>query len=363
MKKVFIASTALLLFFTSCSKQQSVPLSSPPPAAPPVTPPATPADTSLYKMVSFPVGASLGVSLMKNNTSYSGIVTKEYNSITAENAMKFGALHPSENTYSWDDADYLVTYAQNNNKRVHGHTLNWYTSLPAWVANFAGDSTAWENMLKNHIQTVVTHFKGKVVSWDVVNEYFNDDGTVRNSIWVQKLGRDYIARCFQYARQADPAAILFYNDYGNEYSSAKRTAILNMISDFKARNIPIDGIGMQMHMTVGQTDANIASAINSAAATGLKVHISELDIRLNANKDAVFPFTTTLANNQSAKYEFVFKTFKSIPVAQQFGITTWNVTDADSWIPGWQGAPDYPLPFDKNYQRKDAYRGIIKGAK
>lgn len=363
MKKSLIAGTITACLVIACSKQSlPVPVPSAPPVIAPV-PPVVVADTSLYKMVPFPVGASVNVTLMKNNTKYNGVVTKEYNSITAENAMKFGALHPSQNTFSWDDADYLVTYAQANNKRVHGHTLNWYTSLPAWVTNFVGDSAAWENMMKTHIQTVVTHFKGKVASWDVVNEAFNDDGTLRNSIWVQHLGADYIARCFQYANQSDPSALLFYNDYGHEYSSAKRTAIFNMIADFKRRGIPIHGIGMQFHMTVGQTDGNIAAAISGAAATGLKVHISELDIRLNANKDANFPFTAALATQQSAKYEYVFKTFKAIPAAQQYGITTWNVGDADSWIPAWQGAPDYPLPFDGNYLRKAAYRGIINGVK
>jgi endo-1,4-beta-xylanase len=225
-----------------------------------------------------------------------------------------------------------------------------------------GDSAAWENLLKTHIQTVVTHFKGKVTSWDVVNEAFNDDGTLRNSIWVQHLGADYIARCFQYARQADSNAVLFYNDYGHEYSSAKRTAISNLISSLKSRGIPIDGIGMQFHMTYTQTDANISAAISEAAATGLKVHISELDIRLNNNKTFT-SFSALLSAQQGAKYKYVVQTYKAIPVAQQFGITTWNVSDADSWIPGWLGVPDWPLPFDANYLRKEAYRAMIAGAK
>ncbi|HOX83478.1 MAG TPA: endo-1,4-beta-xylanase [Chryseolinea sp.] len=343
------------VFVTSCSSDDENVI--------PVIPPVAVVIESLHKEVPFPIGASVGVNLMKNNTKYNGVVTIEYNSITAENAMKFGALHPSENTFIWTDADYLVSYAQASNKRIHGHTLNWYTSLPTWLTNFQGDSAAWENILKNHIQTVVTHFKGKVASWDVVNEAFNDNGTLRNSIWVQKLGTDYIARCFQYAHEADPNALLFYNDYGHEYSSAKRIAITNMISSFLTRGIPIHGIGMQFHMTYTQTDANISAAINSAAATGLKVHISELDIRLNNDKVPGLVFTPLLASQQADKYKFVVKTFNAIPSAQKYGITTWNVGDADSWIPGWLGAPDYPLPFDKDYLRKPAYYGIVDGVK
>ncbi|MDB5205488.1 MAG: endo,4-beta-xylanase, partial [Flavisolibacter sp.] len=304
----------------------------------------------------------VSISLMQNNSKYSGVVKKEYNSITAENAMKFGALHPSQNAYNWTDADYLVSFAQLNNKRIHGHTLNWYTSLPSWVTNFVGDSAAWENLLKTHIQTVVAHFKGKVTSWDVVNEDFEDTGIPRNSIWRQKLGNDYVARCFQYAHEADTAALLFYNDYGHEYSVAKRTAIINMVMSLKNRGIPIHGIGMQFHMTYTQSDANISTAINSAAATGLKVHISELDIRLNNDK-TFSVFTSTLAAQQAAKYKFVVQAYNTIPASQKFGITTWNVGDADSWIPAWQGAPDWPLPFDANYLRKPAYAAIIEGAK
>lgn len=321
------------------------------------------ADTNLYQYMPFPMGASVGIARIKNNAKYSEVVSKEFNSITAENAMKFRALHPAENTFNWADADYLVDFAQKNGKRLHGHTLNWYQYLPAWVTNFSGDSIAWENMLKTHIQTVVAHFKGKVASWDVVNEYFNDDGTIRPSVWVKNLGPDYIARCFQYAHEADPEAILFYNDYGHEYSSAKRIAIGNLINSFKARNIPIHGIGMQFHMTYSQTDANISEAIAFASATGLKVHISELDVRVNAKKVQDLVFTAAMAAQQADRYKQVVKTYNTIPKAQQFGITTWNVGDADSWVPSWQGAPDWPLPFDANYLRKPAYKAIIEGGK
>jgi endo-1,4-beta-xylanase len=314
-------------------------------------------------MLPFPMGAAVSENLLKNNSKYNAVVTKEFNSITAENAMKFGAVHPSENVFDFSGADYIVGFAESGKKRIHGHTLNWYNSLPAWVTNYSGDSVAWENLLKTHIQTVVAHFKSKVSSWDVVNEAFNDDGTIRNSIWVKNLGPDYIARCFQYAHEADPNALLFYNDYGHEYSPAKRTAIINMISSFKSRGIPIDGIGMQFHITYSQTDANLGAAITAAAGTGLKVHISELDVRLNNNKDKNLVFTSVLAAQQAEKYKFIVQAYKAIPQSQQFGITTWNVGDADSWVPVWLNAPDWPLPFDANYLRKPAYRGIIEGTK
>lgn len=357
MKKYFLQIATAMLLFSACSKKDTYTGA--------ITPTPTPVpvvDTVLYKMMPFSVGAAVNVTLMKNNTKYNGIVTKEYNSVTPESAMKFATLHTAQNTYNFTDADYLVSYAQLNGKRVHGHNLIWYTSLPSWVTSFVGDSAAWENLMKTHIQTVVAHFKGKLASWDVVNEDFDDNGVQRNSIWKQKLGSDYVARCFQYAREADPSALLFYNDYGHEYSNAKRTAIINMISNFKARGIPIDGIGMQFHMTVTTSDANITAAITSAASTGLKVHISELDIRINPNAVQGVVYTSSLGDQQALRYKYVVKTYNAIPAAQKFGITTWNVTDADSWIPGWQGAPDWPLPFDANYLRKPAYKAIIEGA-
>lgn len=326
-----------------------------------VDPPVT--NKGSLKDMPFPFGAAVNASILRSNASYKALVEKEFGSITAENAMKFGSLHPSENTYNWTEGDEIVALAQASGKRVHGHTLNWYKSLPAWVTSFSGDAAAWENLLKTHIQTVVGHFKGKVVSWDVVNEAFEDDGTYRNSIWVQKLGTDYIARAFQYANQADPDALLFYNDYGHEYSAAKRTAILNLVNSLKTRGIPIHGIGLQMHTRYNQTDANLSTAITTAAATGLKVHISELDIALNPDNVQTLGYTASLADQQAAKYQFIVKTYYAIPKSQQFGITIWNVTDGDSWIPAEYKRPDWPLPFDANFQRKAAYQGILNGVK
>ena len=351
MKKCIFYGALLLLLACAKRKEAAAPGS------------VTLADTSLQKSMPFPFGAAVSVNLLKNRAAYLSTVTKEYNSITPETAMKIAAIHPAQNTFNWADADWLVDFALQNKKRVHGHTLIWYQSLPAWVTGFQGDSTAWETLLKTHIQTVVSHFKGKVGSWDVVNEAFEDDGTLRKSIWWQKLGPDYIARCFQYAHEADSDALLFYNDYGQEYSPAKRSAITNMINGLISRGIPIHGIGLQMHTRYNMTQANLAAAITSAAQTGLKVHIAELDIAVNPNNDPALVFTPELAAQQAQQYKFIIQTYYGIPKAQQFGITTWNVSDADSWIPPTYKRPDWPLPFDSNYRRKQAYYAILEGVR
>ncbi|WP_316833099.1 endo-1,4-beta-xylanase [Pedobacter aquatilis] len=346
----------LALLGISCAKEKSTGIT-------PLKVDAATDETTLQKNMPFKMGAAVNVSLMKNNTDYRNLVIKEFNSITAENAMKFAALHPAKDTYTWSDADYLVDLAKANGMRIHGHTLNWYKSLPDWVNNFQGTTAEWENLLKNHIQTVVGHFKGKVSSWDVVNEAINDDGTIRNSIWVQKLGVDYIGRAFRYAHEADPDALLFYNDYGHEYGPTKRTAILNLVNDLKSEGIPVDGIGLQMHTRVTQADANLATAISTAAATGLKIHISEIDIALNPDNNPSLTYTPALAEQQAAKYKAIVKAYNALPKAQQYGITQWNVTDADSWIPSNYNRPDWPLPFDNQYKRKAAYQAILDGVK
>lgn len=350
MKKYLLL--AIMLFniqMIACSKSKS---------------PGLPAPIdSTFRHMPFHMGASLNISLLKNNAQYRALAAKEFKSLTAENAMKMAALQPTQGNFNWADADYLINFSSQNTQRVHGHTLLWHQSLPAWLQNYTGDSATLENILKTHIQTVVTHFKGKVVSWDVVNEAFEDNGTLRNSLWRQKLGADYVARCFTYAHEADPDAKLFYNDYGHEYSATKRAAIINFVNGLKSRGIPIHGIGLQMHTRYSQPTANLAEAINTAAGTGLLVHISELDIALNPDNVAGLVLTPAMAALQADAYKFIVKTYYAIPAAQQFGITTWNVTDADSWLRSTYNRPDWPLPFDDNYQRKPAYFSILSAVR
>ncbi len=318
-------------------------------------------DTTLKSIAPFPFGASVNVTLLRNNLTYRAVAAREYNSLTAENVMKMASTHPGINTYSWTNADTLVNFAMQNNQRVHGHTLVWHQSLPGWVTNFVGDSAAWENILKTHIQTVVNHYAGRLASWDVVNEAFNDNGTLRTSVWLQHLGPGYIARCFQYAHEADPAALLFYNDYGHEYSAAKLRAIDSLLRNFLQNGVPVHGTGLQMHINKNTSNSLIANAIKVMAQTGLKIHISELDISLNPEGNQSLTFTPALSQLQADKYNFIARVYKNIPAAQQYGITTWNVSDADTWITINYSRPDWPLPFDTAYQKKQAYYAIIEG--
>ncbi len=320
-------------------------------------------DPFLKGQVHFPVGASLNPRLLENNPNYRARAISEFNSVTAENHMKMMLVHPEQNRFDFSKGDEIVNYAMANKKRLHGHTLVWHNQVPTWMKEFQGDSQAWEAMLKNHVQEVAKHYKGKVVGWDVVNESFLDEGSLRPSIWAEHIP-DYIAKSFQLAHEADPDAILFYNDYGQDGKPKKMQAILDMVKDLKARNIPIHGLGLQMHINIDSKDEELQKVIEQSVATGLKIHFSELDIAVNPKNQADFVYDETAKKAQIAKFNLLFKTYQQIPSSQQYGITFWNVGDQDTWLRGYFKRPkEYPLLFDENYERKGAYDELLKSVK
>lgn len=312
----------------------------------------------------FPIGAAMNPNLLTSNAAYRQTAGREFSSVTAENYLKMANVHPTQDRYDWTGSDVLVNFAEGNKQRMHGHTCVWHQAVPDWVTNFKGDSVAWEGLFKSHIQTVVSHYKGRIASWDVVNEAFVDDGTLRPTIWLTHLGPDYVARAFQYARQADPTVKLFYNEYGHEYSPKRLAAVLGLAADFKRRGIPLDGLGLQMHTNIGQSDASLENAIRAVAATGLLVHISELDVRVNQAKKAGYVITDADAQKQRQKFAAIVRAYRTlVPKSQQHGITTWNIGDGDSWIPNFCSCADFPLPFDNQYAKKPAYDGLLDGLK
>jgi len=336
-------------------------------------PSAAPAQT-LQEASPFPIGFAINPATLQRNAAYRQTVTQEVNSLTADVAMKPSRISPQKGVYDFGKAAILIDFAQAQKKRVHGHALVWFIDTsPAWLKQIR-DSTELENTLKTYIQTVGTHFKGKVASWDVVNEAFNDQGGIRTDSLNKSgktllnlgkiLGQDYVARMFQYARAADPNARLFYNEYGQETRPAKLAAVVAMVTDFKRRGIPINGLGLQMHINIDTPDSGIEEALRKSAETGLLVHISELDIALNPGKKKDFSATPELLEKQYQKYKFVVSTYKKVvPAPQQFGITLWGVDDGTSWIPGYCQCPDYVLPFDATFAKKRAHQGFLDGLK
>ena len=314
------------------------------------------AQNLLKDAITFPLGASVNPRLLAENEAYRNIAGNEFTSMTAENHMKMMLIHPAPDRFDFSKGDEIVAFAAKTGKRMHGHTLVWHNQVPQWMKDFQGNQKAWEELLKTHIQTVVTHYKGKVSGWDVVNESFLDDGSLRPSLWADHIP-DYIAKSFQWAHEADPNALLFYNDYGQDGHPKKMQAILDLVAELQKRKIPIHGLGLQMHINVDSKRTEIARVIEQSVQTGLAIHFSELDIAVNPknNPDYIYQDST-----QNELFQFIFTSFRAIPARQQYGITFWNISDKDSWLRGYFKRPkEYPLLFDETYTKKAGYPSLV----
>lgn len=322
--------------------------------------PETPmANIATLKESPYPMGAALGINNLKNNVEYRNTVIKEMTSITAENAMKMNFISLGRKNYNFDDADYIVNFGVENKMRIHGHTLIWSRATPpAWITNFVGEKEDWKELMKEYIHDVVGRYKGKVASWDVVNEILNDDGTLFDCVWLKNIGPEYIELAFRYAHEADPDAILFYNDYGHEYSHARRYSVFHISDSLAKKGVPIHGIGLQTHTHTNRALSDLRYSIMSVSGTKLKIHVSELDVSVNPEKKANAVFTEELAEKQRAAYQAVAKAMADLPQEQRFGVTMWGVHDPSSWA---SKNPDWTLPFDDKFQRKPAYDGLLQG--
>jgi endo-1,4-beta-xylanase len=316
-------------------------------------------DPLLKEAVKFPLGASVNPRMLNENEAYRNIAANEWNSLTAENHMKMMLIHPAADRFDFSKGDEILNFGAATGKRMHGHTLVWHNQVPQWMKDFQGDQKAWESLLKTHIQTVVSHYKGKIAGWDVVNESFLDDGSLRPTLWSEHIP-DYIAKSFQWAHEADPKAILFYNNYGQDGKPKKMQAILDLVKELKRRGIPIHGLGLQMHINVDSKRNELQEVLDKSVETGLKIHLSELDIAVNPKNNPDFVYEEKVASAQAEQFNYVFKSYAAVPAAQQYGITFWNISDKDSWLRGYFKRPkEYPLLFDDNYSKKPAYTNLI----
>jgi endo-1,4-beta-xylanase len=321
-------------------------------------------DEPLRGKTTLPIGVAMQA---KNLTGdYANRAKSEFSSITAEYEMKMDPIFQAVGSYNYTPGDRLVAFAQANNMQVHGHALIWHNAVPGFVQNFTGTNQEFEDMIHTYIKDVVTHFKGKVVSWDVVNEAFEDEkgSPLRNSVFRQKMGDNYIAKCFQFAREADPDVLLFYNDYNIEAgdnSNAKLNAVLAMLDNLQANSVPINGVGFQMHINYDSpSESQLTSAVSKVVAKGLKVHFSEIDIRVNPNNNITF-LTLAQANAQKAKYKEVVRVYRTtVPVAQQFAITVWGLNDSSTWLISFWGHPEWPLMFFDDLKPKPAHTGFLE---
>src|SRR5689334_7136228 len=272
------------------------------------------------------------------DSTYGTILDREFNMITPENEMKWDTTEPSRGNFNFGPADQIVSHAQAHGQRMRGHTLVWHGQLPGWVSSI-GDANTLRSVMDNHITTEMTHYRGKIYAWDVVNEAFADGGSGqhRSSVFQNVLGNGFIEEAFRTARNADPAAKLCYNDYNIEnWTDAKTQGVYNMVKDFKSRGVPIDCVGFQSHFGTGGPPSSFQTTLSKFAALGVDVQITELDI-------AQAP-STAYANTVSA----------CMSVSRCTGMTVWGIRDSDSWRSG-----DNPLLFDGNGNKKAAYSAVL----
>ncbi len=314
----------------------------------------------LKDVAPYPIGIAMQAGRV-TSASHKAVMEHAFNSITAEWEMKMNPIFAGPSSYNWTGADALVNYAENNDMQVHGHALVWHQATPTWVENFSGDDEAFEETVKDYITTVLTRYKGRVVSWDVVNEAFEDNtGVLRQSVFQQRMGDDYVARLFEHARSVDPDVLLFYNDYGTIWDQPKRRSMFAMIDDFQARGIPIDGVGLQFHITFNfPAMSEIEATMAGIVERGLKVHLSELDVRVNPDGDLT-QLTASRSEAQKDRVKALVNAFNALPEENKFAITLWGMRDSESWLINFWGNPEWPLLFDDRFNPKPAYMGFLE---
>ena len=290
-----------------------------------------------------------------DGVTFRSTMARQFSMLTAENDMKHDRIHPARDTYRFDPADSLVTFAESNGMRVRGHTLVFHNQLASWLTSGTWTRDDAKALLVDHITKVVSHYRGHVAEWDVANEVLGDNGALRSGFWLDRIGPEYVELAFRTARAADPTAGLYYNDYNIEGMNAKSDSAYAFVRDLMARGVPITGVGFESHFQVGGVPSSLAANIARFAALGLKVHITELDVRIQ------LPSTAAQLQTQAQNYRDVVSACVSSPACDT--VVFWGFTDRESWIPstfpGWGDA----LLFDSVYQPKPAFTSVQSSLK
>jgi endo-1,4-beta-xylanase len=300
----------------------------------------------------FLVGTAVDRDVLRDIERYGRTLAREFNAVTPENAMKWDTIHPEQDHYDFGPADAIVSFAEQHDMKVRGHTLVWYRQVPSWVTDRTWTRPELEQVLHDHIRKVAGHYRGKIAQWDVVNEAIDDHGKLRDSVWSRVIGPDYIDLAFKWAHEADPDAKLFYNDYDIERPGAKSDAVEELVRGLKARGVPIDGVGIQGHeLTVRAVDrATTVAALERYAKPGLEVAITEADVGI------FLPAKEKNLEEQAAIYRDMLNACLSVSRCKTF--VTWGFTDAHSWIPAEIPGFGDALPFDADYRPKPALEAL-----
>lgn len=296
-------------------------------------------------------GRYFGTALTQSNLTNStltAVAGTQFDMVTPGNEMKWDTTEPSNGTYNFGPGDQIVAFAQAHSQRVRGHNLVWSSQLPSWVTSLPSNQV--QAAMEAHITTEVTHYKGEVYSWDVVNEPLNSDGTVNQDVFYNAMGVGYIADALRTAHAADPNAKLYINDYNIEGSGAKADGMYSLAQSLLAEGAPLNGIGFESHFILGQVPSTMEANMQRFANLGLDVAVTELDDRIQ------LPATTADLTQQATDFSNVVK--DCLGVSRCVGVTQWGVGDADSWIPGTFSGYGAATMYDNNYQPKPAYNAV-----
>lgn len=365
-----ISSFALCAFlFASCSNTKQATTTS-----------GTPSLKKTFKN-DFLIGTALSAGQIEEKDSGAAkLVPYQFNAATPENIMKAEIIHPGWDKYNFDLADKLVAYAKKNDIKVTAHTLIWHSQTPAFLRGIKSADSIKQYFV-NHITTVASRYDGKVYSWDVVNEALNEDGTLRNSVFLQKLGDDYIVEAFRLAQKAAPHTLLYYNDYNIEQPK-KRAGAIAIIKKIQAAGVRIDGVGIQGHWHVDNVPMKeIEESLKEFSALGIQVAFTELDLSVLPNprgransadisqtaqyNEQINPYTKAFPDSMQQKLAIAYADLFNLFLKYKDNIdrvTFWGVNDGQSWLNGFpvRGRTNYPLLFDRQYNPKPAFYKVIE---
>lgn len=315
----------------------------------------------------FNIGAAVN---LRTIDSQQELLSKHFNSITAENDMKFEELQPLEGQFTFEKADKLAAFASENGMKMRGHTLVWHNQTPDWVfQDGKGEKIDRDQLLqrmKDHITTVMQRYKGQIYGWDVVNEAVTDEGPelFRKTNWLDIIGEDYIEKAFEYAHEADPDALLFYNDY-NESNPQKREKIYQLVKSLVDKGVPIHGVGLQAHWNlVNPSIEDIRSAIERYASLGLQLQLTELDVSVftfeDKRTDLTEP-TSEMNEKQSERYEQMFQLLREYQEVIT-AVTFWGAADDYTWLNDFpvKGRKNWPFLFDEHDNPKESFWKVIR---
>ncbi|MFB6173171.1 MAG: endo-1,4-beta-xylanase [Halobacteriales archaeon] len=304
------------------------------------------------------VGAAVAPGPLVSDPDYAATLRREFGLVTTENALKMARLRPSRHAFDFADADAIVGFAREHDMAVRGHTLLWHRSVPDWLAPREHTDRQLRDLVRRHVHTTVARYRGRVGAWDVVNEAVADDGSLRETAWSRIAdGPRYLDRAFEWAREADPDAALFYNDYGAEGLGAKSDAVHDLVSGMLDRGVPIDGVGLQCHALGDRPDPeDVAANVERLRDLGLSVHVTELDV--------AFPRDDPPTDPGAAQAEYYRDLVGAALEAGAGAVVTWGVDDAHSWVRYYEDFPERyttdPLLFDEGYEPKPAYDAVCE---